>query len=157
MTHACASSAQKHSVYGHILIYKCHKFYASIKGPSWPALLIYRMARACTSDRRNTESRVKLVLFSIFMTHLAINGYNSKSTCPPKNLNSVTAKRAKLIMFHSLLFQFSLDVISTSPHKPSQCVSSWERSLCAELSVRDCGECARFLSFFAIAHWAVFL
>ncbi len=27
----------------------------------------------------------------------------------------------------------------------------------AELSVRDRGESARFLCFFAIAHWAVFL
>ncbi len=35
--------------------------------------------------------------------------------------------------------QFSLDV-STSPHKPSQCASSRESSLSAELSVRDRGE-----------------
>ncbi len=43
--------------------------------------------------------------------------------------------------------QFSLDVISTNPHKPSQCASSRESSHSAELSVRDRGESACFLHF----------
>ncbi len=57
---------QKKSVYGHILIYKCHKFTQAFpflhKGPSWQPVLSlkYRMstarrARARASDRRNTE------------------------------------------------------------------------------------------------------
>ncbi len=39
------------------------QIHASIKGPSWPAVLclIYRMARARASDRRNTERGVGLV------------------------------------------------------------------------------------------------
>ncbi len=55
---------KKHSVYGHILIYKCHKFTQAFpflhKGPSWQAVLSlkYRMSTgpACTRVRQ-TELR----------------------------------------------------------------------------------------------------
>ncbi len=86
---------KKRLVYGHILIYKCHKFTRAFpflhKGLSWQSVLSLRCrmsaghAHARASDRRNRQSGVKLVLFSIFVTHSAINGNNSKSTCQKKS------------------------------------------------------------------------
>ncbi len=66
---------KKLSVYGHILIYKCHKFTRAFpflhKGPSWQAVLVLntewapvRRARARASDRRNTERETINKLFS---------------------------------------------------------------------------------------------
>ncbi len=54
---------KKRSVYGHILIYKCHEFTRALKvRPDRLVLsLIYRMAHARASDRRNTERGVGLV------------------------------------------------------------------------------------------------
>ncbi len=60
---ACASSTQKLSVYGHILICKCHKFTRALpflhKSPSWQSVLslnLYWMS-ASAADRRNTIER----------------------------------------------------------------------------------------------------
>ncbi len=71
---------------------------------------------------------------------------------PPKKSKLCYRQKGKADHVSQPYFsQFSLDVMSTSPHKPSQCASSWECSLSAELSVRDRGESARFLHFFSIA------
>ncbi len=89
------------------------------------------------------------------MTHSAINGNNSKSF--PKKTKQCDRQKGKADQVSQPSFQFSLDVIRSSRHKQSQCASSRESSLSAELSVRGHGESASFLRIFAIAHWAVFL
>ncbi len=63
LTHACASSAQKRLVYGHILIYKCHKFTQAFlflyKGLPWQSVLIlkHRISIGRLHTRRQTEHR----------------------------------------------------------------------------------------------------
>ncbi len=95
-----------------------------------------------TSDRRNTESGVTLVLFSIFVTHSVINGNNPKSK--KKNLNNVTTKRAKLVMFH------------WPAQAVSMCIKPGELALSGAFSMGPSGKCT-FSSFSAIDHWAMFL
>ncbi len=64
LTDACASSEQKLSVYGHILIYKCHRLTRAFpflhKGSSWQSvkfkIQIERWADTCTRVKQ-TEHR----------------------------------------------------------------------------------------------------
>ncbi len=81
LTDACASSVQRLSVYGHILICKCHRFTRAFpflhKGPSWQPVLSlkYRMSAGRAGGRvhaRQTDGAQKETIKRLFSAKISI-------------------------------------------------------------------------------------